>query len=145
MTTSTAQRDANGVLTGLNLGGTNISYDYYPAAEGEIAKVKSISANGVTYTLIYNDQGNLLRVETANGDTYLDMDYDATGKLVTRVGSTHIKYDNQGRAVNVKTYKSTGALQDNISFEYGVNTTTVTKANGVKEVYNFNADGSRKY
>lgn len=146
VTTTKAIRDENGVLTNMNYYYLDeVAYEYYPAAEGEVAQVKSITSDGVKYVLVYNDQGNLLRVETENGDTYLDLDYDATGKLVTRVGSTRIQYDQQGRAVNLKTYKSTGALQDNISFEYGNDTTVITKTNGSTEIMNFDLDGSRVY
>ncbi|MCI9274401.1 MAG: hypothetical protein HFE39_10695, partial [Clostridiales bacterium] len=64
---------------------------------------------------------------------------------VTRIGNTKIQYDDQGRAVNVKTYKSTGAVQENITFQYGNGATHVTKTNGAAEVMKFDVDGSRIY
>lgn len=144
-TYSSALRDENGLLLEFNSYVGTAVYEYYPAAEGEVPMIKSITVGDKKYVMFYNDQGNLLRVENAAGEIYLDFDYDASGKLITRVGSTHIQYDDQGRAVNVKTYKTTGGLQDNISFSYGNFSTVVTKTNGTTEIMNFNPDGSRNY
>lgn len=120
------------------------TYAYYPAAEGEQALIKSISTNGKLYQFFYNDQKNLERVEDGNGLVLLDMDYDATGKLVTRVGSTYIEYDEVGRAAFIRTYQSSGTIDQVLTFDYGEGATFVDN-NGAASLYRFDVDGSRLY
>ena len=126
-----------GLLMETDYQGSKVKYEYGTDSDGLVFMISALDSNGKKYTLHYNDQWNLERVENEAGNTYLELEYDASGRLVTRIGNTKIQYDDQGRAVNVKTYKSTGAVQENITFQYGNGATHVTKTNGAAEVMKF--------
>jgi YD repeat-containing protein len=139
----TANRNSAGLLTETKYQSSTVKYEYNGDFDELVFMISTLDSDGKKYTLYYNDQWNLERVENEAGDTYLELEYDASGRLVTRIGNTKIQYDDQGRAVNVKTYKSTGALEQNVTFQYANGATLVTKTDGSKEVMRFDIDGAR--
>lgn len=85
-------------------------------ADNRVASITTMA--GVNYRFAYNAQGNLQAVKDDANRVIIDLDYDASGKLVTRVGSSFIEYDAMGRAIRVMAYSASGTLTAESSFAY---------------------------
>lgn len=110
-------------------------------ADNHVSSITNMA--GTKYLLEYNAQGNLEYVKNAAGAVVIELQYDATGKLVTHIGSTHIQYDDAGRAVNVKVYNTDGTVNEDAAFAYSEGTTVVTRLNVPAVTYQFDEMGNQ--